>query len=50
MCNLERHRFVAYATNSIKNNMNDLIKRIKTRSSTGGYDALSLLDDFEKEL
>lgn len=48
--NLERHRFVAYATNAIKNNMNDLIKRIKTRSSTEGYDALSLHDDFEKDL
>ncbi|OPJ57631.1 sigma-70 family RNA polymerase sigma factor [Clostridium chromiireducens] len=50
MYNLERHRFVAYATNSIKNNMNDLIKRIKTRSSTEGYGALSLLDNFEKDL
>lgn len=33
MYNLEKHRFVAYATNAIKNNMNDLIKRIKTRRS-----------------
>lgn len=48
--NLERHRFVAYATNAIKNNTNDLIKRIKTRSSTEGYDALCLHDDFEKDL
>ncbi len=29
--NLDKHRFVAYATNAIKNNMNDLIKRIKIR-------------------
>ena len=49
MYNLEKHRFVAYATNAIKNNMNDLIKRIKTRSSTEGNDALSLHDDVEKE-
>jgi len=35
--NLEKHRFVAYATNAIKNNMGDLIKRIKTRRSTEGY-------------
>ena len=49
MYNLEKHRFVAYATNAIKNNMSDLIKRIKTRSSTEGNDALSLHDDVEKE-
>jgi len=48
--NLEKHRFVAYATNSIKNNINDLIKRIKIRSSTEGNDALSLHDDVEKDL
>ena len=48
--NLEKHRFVAYATNSIKNNMNDLIKRIKIRSATEGNDALSLHDDVEKDL
>ena len=47
--NLEKHRFVAYATNAIKNNMNDLIKRIKTRSSTNGNDALSLHEDVEKD-
>jgi len=49
MYNLEKHRFVAYATNAIKNNMSDLIKRIKTRSSTEGNDALSLHDDVEKD-
>jgi len=48
--NLEKHRFVAYATNSIKNNMNDLIKRIKIRSATEGNDALSLHEDVEKDL
>ena len=49
MYNLEKHRFVAYATNAIKNNMNDLIKRIKTKKSTEGTDALSLHDDVEKD-
>ncbi|RII35524.1 sigma-70 family RNA polymerase sigma factor [Clostridium chromiireducens] len=48
--NLEKHSFVAYATNAIKNNMNDLIKRTKTKSSTDGNDALSLHDDVEKDL
>ena len=48
--NLEKHRFVAYATNAIKNNMNDLIKRIRIRNSTDGNDALSLHDDVEKDL
>lgn len=48
--NLEKHKFVAYATNAIKNNMNDLIKHIKTRSSTNGNDALSLHADVEKNL
>ncbi|AGX41471.1 sigma-70 family RNA polymerase sigma factor [Clostridium saccharobutylicum] len=50
MYNLEKHRFVAYATNAIKNNMSDLIKRIKTRRSTEGNDALSLHDNFEKDI
>ena len=48
--NIEKHRFVAYASNSIRNNINDLIKRIKTRSATEGNDALSLHDDVEKDL
>jgi RNA polymerase sigma factor (sigma-70 family) len=50
MYNLEKHRFVAYATNAIKNNINDLIKKIKSRSSTEGNDALSLHDDVEMNL
>jgi RNA polymerase sigma factor (sigma-70 family) len=48
--NLEKHRFVAYATNAIKNNINDLIKRIRIRNSTDGNDALSLHDDVENDL
>lgn len=47
--NLEKHRFVAYATNAIKNNMNDLIKRTKTRRSTEGSDALSLHANVEND-
>ena len=48
--NLEKHRFVAYATNSIRNNLNDLIKRIKVRNSTDGNAALSLHAGVEEEL
>ena len=47
---LEKHRFVAYATNAIKNNINDLIKRIKSKSSTEGNDALNLHGNFEKDI
>lgn len=50
MYNLDKHRFVAYATNGIKNNINDLIKKTKKRSSAEGFEALSLFDDFEKDL
>ena len=47
--NLEKHRFVAYASNSIRNNINDLIKRIKIRAATEGNDSLSLHADVEKD-
>ncbi|GEP63794.1 hypothetical protein CBE01nite_15620 [Clostridium beijerinckii] len=50
MYNIKKHRFVAYATNSIKNNIKDLIKRIKSRSSTEGNEALSLHYNFENDL
>jgi len=46
---LEKHRFVAYATNAIKNNINDLVKRFKTRGATEVNNALSLHDDVEKD-
>ena len=49
MYNLEKHRFVAYATNAINNNMGDLIKRIKNKKSTEGSNVLSLHADVEKE-
>ena len=50
MYNIKKHRFVAYATNAIKNNIKDLIKRIKSRSSTEGNEALSLHYNFENNL
>lgn len=48
--NVENHRFVAYATNAIKNNIKDLIKRSKTRSSAEGHEALCLSDNLEHSL
>ena len=46
---VEKQRVVAKDTKAIKNNMSDLIKRIKTRRSTEGNDALSLHDDVEND-
>ncbi|NFO48604.1 sigma-70 family RNA polymerase sigma factor [Clostridium botulinum] len=48
--NLEKHRFVAYATNGIKNNLNDLIKRSKNRDNSEGSSALTLTDNLEYTL
>ncbi|MBN1049302.1 sigma-70 family RNA polymerase sigma factor [Clostridium botulinum] len=48
--NLEKHRFVAYATNGIKNNLNDLIKRSKNRDNSEGLSALTLTDNLEHTL
>ncbi|NOW05041.1 sigma-70 family RNA polymerase sigma factor [Clostridium beijerinckii] len=50
MYNLEKHRFVAYATNAIKNNVNDLIRKMNFRSSTDSNDALSFNDNFEEDI
>jgi len=50
MYNLEKHRFVAYATNAIKNNINDLIRKINFRSSTDSNDALSFNASFEEDI
>ena len=44
---LEKHRFVAYATNGIKNSINDLIRKSKNRSSSEGFEALTLSDNLE---
>ncbi|NFE85824.1 sigma-70 family RNA polymerase sigma factor [Clostridium botulinum] len=48
--NLEKHRFVAYATNGIKNNLNDLIKKSKNRDNAEGSSALTLTDNLEHTL
>ena len=48
--NLQSHRFVAYASNAIRNNNNDLIKRSKSRRSAEGYEALTLSDNLEHSL
>jgi len=45
--NLEKHRFVAYATNGIKNSINDLITKSMNRSSSEGSEALILSDNLE---
>lgn len=45
--NPESHRFVAYATNAIKNNINDLIKKNKRKSLSQGNEALILSDNLE---
>lgn len=50
MYNLDNHRFVAYASNGIRNNINDLIKRSKNRSSSEGSEALTLSDNLEHSL
>ncbi|WP_297421355.1 sigma-70 family RNA polymerase sigma factor [Clostridium sp.] len=50
MYNLESHRFVAYASNGIRNNINDLIKRVKNRSSSEGSEALTLSSDLEDNI
>jgi RNA polymerase sigma factor (sigma-70 family) len=47
---LRKHRFVAYATNGIKNSINDLIRKSKNRSSTEGTEALTLSDNLEHTL
>lgn len=47
---LNKHRFVAYATNGIKNGINDLIKKSKNRSSAEGSEALTLSDNLEHTL
>ncbi|KAI3349142.1 sigma-70 family RNA polymerase sigma factor [Clostridium botulinum] len=48
--NLEKHRFVAYATNGIKNNLNDLIRKTKNRDNSEGSSTLILSDNLEHTL
>lgn len=45
--NPEKHRFVAYATNGIKNNLKDLISKHKRRSSSEGSEALTFTNNLE---
>ena len=47
---LNRHRFVAYATNGITKSLNDLIKKSKNRSSSEGLESLILSDNLEHTL
>ncbi|ACD23338.1 sigma-70 family RNA polymerase sigma factor [Clostridium botulinum] len=47
---LRKHRFVAYATNGIKNNLNNLIKKSKNRDNAEGSPALTLTDNLEHTL
>lgn len=45
MYNIDSHRFVAYATNGIKNSISYLIEKNKNRSSCEGLEAFSLYDE-----
>ena len=47
---LEKHRFVAYATNGIKNSINDLIRKSKNRSSQESFETLTLSNNLENIL
>lgn len=48
--NLENHRFVAYATNGIKNNLYDLIRKNQNRKIFDGNDCLIITDEFQRSL
>lgn len=48
--NPERHRFVSYATNGIKNSINALIEKHKKRSSAEGKESLIFTDNYENYL
>lgn len=41
----EAHRFIAYATNAIKNNINDLIKKTVKQNGLNKFITLSLYDE-----
>lgn len=45
---IEHHRFVAYATNGIKNSINDLIRRSKSKKPLEVYETITLSKDLEK--
>lgn len=44
---LSEHKFVAYATNSIQNEIKQILRKTKTRDSAEGSDALILNDNLE---
>ena len=46
--NLDTHRFVAYATNAIKNNLNILVKKVVSKEEFDGF--FSLCDDIGSEI
>jgi RNA polymerase sigma factor (sigma-70 family) len=46
--NLDTHRFVAYATNAIKNNLNVLVKKVISKEEFDGF--FSLCDDIGSEI
>jgi len=48
--NVDRHRFVAYATNAIKNSINHLIRTTARRENSEGPKALILSDNLEHVL
>ena len=48
--NLENHRFVAYATNGIKNNIYDLIRKSLNRKIFDGNESLIITDEFQSNL
>ncbi len=50
MYNVDTHRFVAYATNGIKNSISYLIEKNKNRSSAEGIEAFSLYDEVKDKL
>ena len=47
---LENHRFVAYATNGIKNSIYDLIRKSQNRKKFDGNESLIITDEFQDNL
>lgn len=44
---VNKHRFVAYGTSAIKNNLNHLIKVSANRNKIDGYEKFSYIDDYD---
>lgn len=47
---LENHRFIAYATNGIKNNIYDLIRKSQNRKKFDGNESLIITDEFQENI